>query len=413
MGVTLRLAGGLTTDDDAVFDRIERWLAARPHDPTPIVQRSEESPLLVAELHPAAEPIELALREGTLSLSAKTSTAGPGYHRLVCRLASALAEELGFVWDMAEDETGWWKSHDDAELESCFLDWLGGAVAQVREMAADGMRGFALSLPQGHAFDHDGLLATPLGPRDDGWVAQVLADPRHGIDAFPCWSDAGSGAYVLGIALTRMWCDVRWRAPLDDAETALLEGVATHIEKAFGLDPELSVPWVEQSEILTLLSEESLRATRAHVKAQSAAHAPSIGYRRRSVRVTLSGGWHITIPGELAERWEERGTWVGWDETRSVWFTSLTVHDDAGTPSPDSQSTLASLPPIEGDEVLELERGALRGRAVFHQEEADGQTQHRLEAHAAEAHHAAVGTVVFMDGADREWALSTWGSLTR
>ena len=37
----------------------------------------------------------------------------------------------------------------------------------------------------------------------------------------------------------------------------------------------------------------------------------------------------------------------------------------------------------------------------------------RVEAHAAEGHHAAIGTIVYVDDADRDWALTTWASLTR
>ena len=116
----------------------------------------------------------------------------------------------------------------------------------------------------------------------------------------------------------------------------------------------------------------------------------------------------------MAERWEERGTWVAWDAKRSVWFTSMTVHRSDGSPTEGTEDTLAHLPPLEGDEILELERDVLHGFASFHVDEDDGGTlHHRLEAHAAVAHHAAVGTLVYIDPSDREWALTTWGSLDR
>ena len=121
----------------------------------------------------------------------------------------ALGEALGVVWEAVEDETGWYPGRDAEELEAVFLDWLGAAVAQIRDMAAEGARGFALALPAGHVFDHDGLVATPLGPRGEAWVQAVGEDPRAGVDAFPFWDEHGSGSYYRGLALARMWTDVR------------------------------------------------------------------------------------------------------------------------------------------------------------------------------------------------------------
>jgi hypothetical protein len=230
---------------------------------------------------------------------------------------------------------------------------------------------------------------------------------------FAWWSPETNGRYFLGLALVRAWVDVRWRPPVDEAERALLDRVATWIERAHALDPDLSIPWDEQGQILALLGEESLRATRAQLKAHARSPGAPIGYRRRPVRVTLSGEWSLRIPGELAERWEERGTWVAWDARRSVWFTSMTVQGEDGAPSPSTDATLAALPSLDGDDLLELERGELRGLARFVEDEHEGERVHRLEAHAAIGEHAAIGTIVFADDADREWALSTWGSLGR
>ncbi|HJL18102.1 MAG TPA: hypothetical protein RMH99_20735 [Sandaracinaceae bacterium LLY-WYZ-13_1] len=420
MGVALELRGARDRSDPMRFlERVEAWLRDRDDEPAPHVERGTEEAILLAELHPAAEPIRLVADERSVHLSAKTGTAGPGFHRHVCALALALAEAFDVRWALEDehgdpvDETGWLHDGDEVALEEAFLDWLGAVAAQILELAGEGARGFALSMPAGHVFEHDGVVATPLGPRDEGWLRAVVADPREGTDVFAWWSAGRDAAYYRGLALVAMWSEVRWRPPVTDAERALLERVATWVERAHGLDPALELPWAEQSALLELLGEESLRATRAHVKAQARGAAATIGYRRRPVLVQLSGGWRITIPGELAERWEERGTWVAWDAKRSVWFTSLTVRDAEGAPSPDAESTLRSLPPLEGEEVLELERGALKGLAAFVEEERDGERIHRLEAHAAVDHHAAVGTLVFVDPADRDWSLTTWGSLER
>lgn len=363
---------------------------------------------LFAELHPGAEALEIRATGNEVELRASTGTAGPGYHRHVVELADALDVE----WTAHEDETDFFAGRDGEKLESAFLDWLADAARQILELSAGGTTGFALGMAAGHHFQHDGVVATQTGPRDRAWLDEVCGDPRRGLDVFP-WSGEGHDArYFRGLALSQMWTEVRWREPLDDGERALLDRVATWIERAHGLDSELDLPWAAQSEIFTLLGEESLRATRAHVRAQSRA-ASSIGYRRRPVRVTLSGGWTLSVAGEMAERWDERGTWVAWDAGRSIFFNSLEVQDADGVPSKSAADTLAQLPPLSGDEILELERDELRGFAAFVTEERDGETLHRLEAHAAVDEHAAVGTLVFVEESDREWALDTWASLFR
>lgn len=421
MSMGLRIEGRREASDPRRFlDALRVALEARGDDPRPVVEAAEDEPVLFAELHPGAEPVRFEVRDAGVTVEANTATAGPGYHRHVCELVDALGEVLAIEWSRSDeddeepgDPTGYFARRDTAALEEHFLDWLGATVARALELAGEGMSGLALMLPAGHAFEHEGFVATQLGPRDEAWMRAILDDPRRGIDVFPWWNAGRDARYFRDLALTRMWTEVRWRKPLDADERALLESVVTWIERAHGLDPSIPLPWIEQSELFTHLGEESLRATRAHVKAEGKLATDPVGYRRRPVRAVLSGGWSLTVPGELAETWEERGTWVAWDATRAVWFTSLSVREVDGEPSPSAEETLRHLPPLRSEELLELERGDLRGLAGFVEEERDGELIHRLEAHAAIGPHAAIGTIVYGDPKDREWAMSTWASLTR
>ncbi|MBX3270609.1 MAG: hypothetical protein KF729_10125 [Sandaracinaceae bacterium] len=397
---------GLELDGEgAEVDAIADAIAARADDPAPLVERLDERTRVVT-LHPGAEPLELTAEDRGVRLRASTGAAGPGYHRHVL----ALAEALDVAWAPGGDSTGWREARDPEALEEVYLDWLGATAAQILELASGGASGFSLAMPAGVAYEHDEVVATQLGPRSFAWLEATRADARAGIDVFPWWGEARDAAYYRGLALVELWRTIRWRPPITEEERAVMDRVATWIERAHGLDPALSLPWAEQSELLTLLDEASLRATRAHLKAQSIGPA-RIGYRRRAVHVELSGGWSLTIGGELAERWDERGTWVAWDEGRSVFFNSFSARGDG--PPPSSEETLHGMPPLDGDELFELERGALRGIAALSETEEDGAPLYRLEAHAAHGPHAAVGTLVFRDAGDREWALATWGSLRR
>jgi hypothetical protein len=267
-------------------------------------------------------------------------------------------------------------------------------------------------LPAGIEYTPSGMVATPLGPRDRAWLEQVRATPSAGRDVFPWWQTGRGAGYFAGLATALMWTEVRWRAPIDAAERALLDRIVTSIERAHGLDPSIELPWVEAAEIYELLGEDSLRATRAGVLAEAARKRGGkrrIGYRRDPVRVSLSGGWSLVIPGELAERWEDQSTWVGWDRTRTIWVSSMRAQGSRVT-----ADVLAGLPALLGEgDLLRMERGPIVGHARFGPSEEDGKPVVVLRAHAACREHVALGTIILPEDADRTWALETWGTLDR
>lgn len=364
---------------------------------------------LAVTLHPAAGPIELTLEDRTLRLEAVTGSAGPGFHDAACELADALAQTLGLEWTATLDPALYFAHRDARALERAALEDVAAAAREVLSLASTGASGFAWSLPEGLEVSHDGLLATPLGPRDRAWVERVAVDPAHALDVF-AWPRAGrDAAYHRGVALALLWLEVRWRKPMDDQERAVLDRIVTELERAHGLDAGLEYPWGAWAECLALLDEESLRATRAQLKADEPRERdkPRPGYRRLAVRVALSGGWSIAIPGELAERWDERGTWVGSDPKRSVWITSAEA-----PPDHDTEATLAGLPPLEGEgDTLAMERGPIRGAVRFELKEEGEDRTHVAHAHAALGPHLVVATFLAREEQERETFLEMWGSL--
>lgn len=409
MGTAILLRG--TCREVDALGALEAFAAALSGPFAPEASRAEDEegrPLLALAIHPAAEPLRVVDHgRGRIAVEAITGTAGPGYHAHVTELLESAAGALGIAWEHVEDESGYFESRDRRALENAITIWLGTTVHEVLGLHARGVHGLQMSLPEGTLFEHAGVLATPMGPRDLAWLERVAKDPSAGIDVLPWWHE-GEGAETLrAAAIAAMWIDVRWRAPLIESERRLFERVLGWLDRGQALAPELEWPWREQSEMLERLGEDSLRATRVHLRASALPLGAAIGYRREPVRVTLSGGWSIRVPGAFAERWEERGTWVGWDATRSVWLNTLEVRGSAST-----EETLDALPEIEGEgELMGFERGPLRAIARFAEGEEDGVRLVQLRAHAALGAHAAFGTVVVARDEDREWALETWGSL--
>jgi hypothetical protein len=387
----------------ASIDAVKRFFSTFQSDPPPIV--SEDRGALLVELHPSAEPIRIEELEGEVHLVAPTHAVGPGYHRAVCEAIDALATETGARFEVSD---AFFRDRDGARLEARFLDWLSLMARATLERAREGAKGFSWCTLDDHVFSHDGLIATQLGPRERAWVEAIERDPRHGIDFFPWWNRERDGAYFLALARVWMWSHVRWRAPLDEGERTLLDRVATSVERAHALDPALDVPWREQSEIFVYLGEESLRATRAHLAAESARSGAPIGYRRRRVVRKLQRGWSIAVPGELAERWDERATWVAWDSSRSIFFNSFTARSVHGAPI-DTDRTLEGMPPLAG-EPMELEDGDLKIRASFGESETG---ERRLEAIAARGAEAALVTIVFGDPNARKAMLEIVESLAQ
>jgi hypothetical protein len=365
-------------------------------------------PCLALAIHPAAEPLRIAeLGGGTIEAEAGTGTAGPGYHAHLSELLTEAGRALGIEWTEIRDESGYFESGRRAALEDATLIALAGTAMEALAMLRRGWGGIQLSLPQGVTYEHDGAVATPLGPRDHDWLKEVAREPRRGIDVFPWWEPGEGAATLRGAALAAMWIDVRWRPPVTAEERALLEQIVDWLEQGFALAPEEAWPWREWAEVLEHLGEDSLRATRVKLRAAGLPPDLPIGYRRRPVRVWLSGGWSIQVPGEFAERWEEPGVWVGWDATRSVWFSSVEVEGSKST-----QATLDALPPLEGEgELLAMDGGGLRALARAGTFEEEGRTLGRVLAHAATGPHAAIGTLVYENPDDRAWALATWSSL--
>ncbi len=420
MSIGLYVAGARTARADDLLGEVLAWLRAEHAQTLCASERAHDDhgrACLLVSLHPGAEDVVLTLRgDGGLEASAVTSTAGPGYHAHVCDVLHALGARFDVAWAPEDpggdtgDETGYFHTKNRPALEDAMARWLAGLAGHARALLAEGRESIAFSLPEGHEYALPGAVATPLGPRDAAWLEATHRDGRAGFDVFP-WAEPGVGAgYLLGRALVRMWRDVRWRRPGDDDEQETLEEVVALLEAAHRADPQRRYPWREWAEALALLERESLLATRAQLRAETAPAAPPIGYRRGEVRALLSGGWSLAIPGSLAERWDDARTWCALERGRTVWFTSLSTEPTDGGVSVTAEETLAGLPPLEGA-LTHHRDGPLVGIAALGRSLADGVELAQLRAYTAAPGQAAVLTVCVEDDADRDWALALWRSL--
>lgn len=407
MALGLRLAGTLPPASDR--DRLGRWLVRRfPGAP---VERGEspDGPALSASLHPAAPPISLRWpAPDRLLVEASTSAAGPGYHAHVVDLLDDLARQFAIAWDPPDpagetgDETGYFVSRDAAALEGAMLGWLRAAAAIVARTptACD------VGLPLSPTYLAPAPSRTALGPREASFWADVAAGRRDGREFFPWFARGQGAAYHRGVALSLLWCEVRWRPPVTDAERATLRRVHDELVGARALEPDGPLPLGAWAEVLGLLEERGPVADEVRALAAAAPPAPPVGWRRHPVRVGLGGGWSLVVPGHFAEEWQEE-TFSAWGDRKTVWFTAFQVDGD--------EPSLAALREgVAGEDAVEVhvrEEAGLRAAAALAPSEEEGAPLWLLRTRTARGGRIALCTLALHDRADVGWALETWRTI--
>jgi hypothetical protein len=416
MSVGLVLQGTVASGSEPQPDlnRIQRWLRAHYGETLVSVREAEDRggrAALYVLLHPAAEEVEfLRIAPGCLSVSANTSTAGPGYHIYLCDLLQHLGADLDVAWKPPDgqsgDETGYFHRHEPAQVYQAMLDWLKMIASILAADLAAGGGQLLVCMPSNHHFDQGWRVVSPLGPLDPKWIELVAEEPQRGESFFPWWNAGQDADYAFRRALSRMWKDVRWRPPLSEPEAGALEDAAAMLERAFRLNRSREYPWrewrelIEYGNIATPLRDEILARAEAVDPG-----IPLIGYRRKDVRVDLTGGWSLRIPGSFAESWEDERTWYAWDATRTVRFSCFSITNEDGTPQ-SAEEILGTYVDIQ--ETFEHEEEGVIGRAHL----AHSLDEHwNLHGRTAVSGSLAVCTITIGSEDDKAWALETWRSL--
>lgn len=389
-----------------------------------LVRDSADKPVLLASLHPIAAPVELRLGgSGRVRVHAVTTPAGPGYHIHLCERLRQFAKEFDVTWDedVCQDPAGYFSSTDRTACETHFLNWLSTVCGAAKEHCSTAPT--FIGLPTSLGFMGPGPVLTPLGPRDRAWLEAVAADPASGRDFFPWWKPDPDAEFYRNRALAHLWCEFPWRPPLTEEEGELTDQIANDLATAYKLDPAGELPWREWLEVLDAIENDedgfvvspadpSLREAVTQRAFESDSSEPPIGYRRLPVRLPLSSGWSIEVPGDFAHGWDDERTWTGWDTTRTVWFHPVGfLKPDGSHPTPAEAVAVGRRSLPEGTPVPGIDRDGLRGEAVFGEAEEEGRKVWRLSGVTAAKDQLVVCHVYTESEADRDWAVHTWHSL--
>jgi hypothetical protein len=296
---------------------------------TPLEQLASKAPLadgsgFAVELYPAAEPVFIEMSGAHAVVSAKTSNAGPGYHAFLVKVLDDVGRSLGLTWEWEHDEegesfdeTGYFHERDFEKLKrEIALNVRAVFASAAQQMVADRSESLRVWMPV--SFDVGSIsdnIITPFGPVSVAEALRLGALPDEALlqtiaMALPWWEKGFDAGFFRGLALYSMWMDMRWCDPLDDHEWDRVEhtlGWASEAERLGAVPP---IPREAVDELKNLLSTD-LRDPPGWPDFPG---KDGIGYRRRTTRKPLPGGWQISIPGSLAETTEDDGeTLVFWN----------------------------------------------------------------------------------------------------
>ena len=207
-----------------------------------------------------------------------------------------------------------------------------------------------------------------------------------------------------------MWVDLRWAAPLDDAERARLVRVDGELSRAHQLDPTLDLPWREWAEVRQLIGDSSAaEATEIDVMIGQRASVVEperrlIGYRRGSAPLTLEG-WTVQVPGSFVDGWDD-GSWVGYDDQRSIRLKTIAIRGKDGS-IPTADELAAAM--TGADPTIDPGDPALRGGATIADTSEGGRPVRVVQGALMVTGRVLVVTIVFGD--DETWGRETFRSI--
>lgn len=435
MAVGIALTGSLVPDHRVKLSEARGWLsraavwfeaAGDSVLETRLARDADDLPLLHVHFHPVAEPVQLRLGgSGKVSVHARTSPVGPGYHAHLCGLLKDFAEDFDFNWNEPppdRDPAHYFVHEDLGRLERHFLHWLASECSNALQLATPGTP-LSVGLPRPIRYLHPGPVLTPLGPRAVEWLKFVAGDPSSGRDFFPWWSPELDAAFYARRALTDLWLAFPWRAPLTESEGEVVDQIAADLANAHEADPNAALPWSAWAATLDAIERDGNKFTvepipetlAALIRSRDDGTAAKLGYRRGKVVASFSGNWQMQLPGRLAIKREDDGrTWTAWDESVTVWLRDQSLGHPEHGPIPTAIQAVAAarrnLP--DGEAAPKLE-GATVGEAVFGPHTEDGKTVGRLCGVAASGNRMAVCNIYLANPSDRDRAIELWRTLER
>jgi hypothetical protein len=414
MGVGLRIGADLghkpwLESDSARFEFLCRLRDAindysRQRDAQILVHQFIADGVLYSSLHPAAEDVEFSYQHDLLICSAKTSTAGPGFHAYLVEMLEELGSRCDLPWDWADegegflDETGYQADRDFARTQEEMSWWLRAVANSVLDASHSSHH--LISMRSNFGLAHgDYFAASATGFWDRAFFEEAASRQPDTLGAlasqfFPWWNKEMDAQFWRGAALVQMWERLAWSPPENDCQRASYELALTCLSKARQLDPSIALPEAEELEIRALLSGEQAFPVPA---------ANRIGFRRLNMRRRLTGHWAITAPGYFYEK-HEKDTVIFWYDDRFIHGSSLSFAPDIPNAWEPGDRAIGAL------EVFTFDEGDRKGSAVLCEEEESGLHRRLLFCKIQSPQTLCLLSIYFRNPEDLGWARQVFES---
>ncbi len=366
---------------------------------------STEDRVLLLWLHPGSEPIEFGWEPGErVTVCAKTSSVGPGYHVFVVELLERIGARCRMTWN-------WEPAPNDLPTlqreYGCFLGNMARRLIELSEAGAtDLLVNWPLDTP--HPVDA-GFCVAPTGVMGRSWWEQVASATPDELmtwaSTFAIWWDARRDAhYYDRLGRVLLWSEVPWRPPVDERERTRCSLAIAALERAGHADGNIRLP---QAEI-----EELRRILQTPAEDYPIPAPEGIGYARRAMRHATTGGWTIALPGYFYSELSDDGSQiVFWYDNRTVQVSSISVGGIGGRPAaptdllPDKAES-----DLRDAEVIDHATEHLSGWATIRPGAPDT-AAYLLQGWMAGENTMTIISIQFDDAKHRPWAMETFASL--
>lgn len=370
-------------------------------------------------LHPAAEHLELLTHPRGVVCSVKTSTCGPGFHAYVVELLERAGATANVEWivegDEFGDETGYWTERSLERLKQQMAGWLHAVSRSIVEHAGE-YENLMINMPIGFPLPADGgrhAVITPIGPRTGEWFEIAAQSPDEALRLapgfFPWWNRGIDGEFWRGLGLVLAWCNLSWAPPIDDEGRRWYRLTLEAFQRAAAAGVS-GLPKDEVEEIESLLS-----ADEAAELPLPDAFPTRVGYRRRLLHRPLTGHWRVSLPGYFYDGEEDDGgTVVYWYGDRTVRGSSITVARRDGLVASAAEMVAdPTAPENPHAEVIDERTSDPPGWATLEWKDDESGAYWELTGQTGAPNELCLMTIVFDDEGDRDWAVSTWRSVSR
>jgi hypothetical protein len=358
-------------------------------------------------LYPVEEPVEFSLIDNYIICSAKTNSAGPGYHAFIVESLEKLEYSLGLKWNWSGDEdygdeTNYYlnRNFDDLKLE--MLKWLKSISRYLTENQKYDK--LMISMPLGFSLDQNYFAISPLGFWTKDWFIEINKldiDKLEGKggEFFPWWEKNLESLFYLKTGLAVTWVEIPWHTYNTEYEYLIYKFVIHCFEK------------VSNDNHRKLIPENINYTLNSYLNSNQTAPPPEpsgIGFRKRSMHRSMTGSWTASIPGYFYFETENE------DETYVYWFDDKTIRGSSFIIEGKENKLLLPndiLPEQPNNkDVIEYSKDHLLGWATIELINEIEKDHYFLNGYMSMTNQLCYITIYFENEDDKEWAIQIWKS---